>query len=68
MSFNINKQLNADEQEPIAADAEGSTATTNVPVEESIETMVAAPVEVAIETAHDDFAAQMEAVDWRSSA
>ena len=55
MSFNINKQLNADEQEPIAADAEGSTATTNVPVEESIETMVAAPVEVAIETAHDDF-------------
>ena len=57
MSFNINKQLNADEQEPIAADAAEATATTNEPVEAeaNIETLTTAPVEVVIETAHDDF-------------
>ena len=58
MSFNINKQLNAEEQEPIAADAE-ATATTNEPVEAAVETTVetitAKPVEPIIETAHDDF-------------
>ena len=54
MSFNINKQLNAEEQEPIASSAE-ATAITNEPVEETVETMIAAPVEVVKETAHDDF-------------
>ena len=29
MSFNINKQLNAEDQEPKAADATEATATTN---------------------------------------
>ena len=53
MSFNINKQLNAEEQEPIAAQAEEATATTNVPVEEvAAAAPKAAPV---VETAHDDF-------------
>ena len=54
MSFNINKQLNAEEQEPIASSAE-ATATTNEPVEIPTETMTAAPVQPKIETAHDDF-------------
>jgi small subunit ribosomal protein S1 len=50
MSFNINKQLNADELEPAASDVENSTevaeatATTNEPAPEPI-----------VETAHDDF-------------
>ncbi len=39
MSININKQLNAEEQEPIAAGAAEATATKNEPVQ----------------TAHDDF-------------
>ena len=34
MSFNINKQLNAEDQEPMAADAAEDTATTNEPVEQ----------------------------------
>ena len=33
MSFYINKQLNADEQEPISAQADEVTATPNVPEE-----------------------------------
>ena len=50
MSFNINKQLNAEELEPAASEVEASTetaeatATTNAPAHEPI-----------IETAHDDF-------------
>jgi len=58
MSFNINKQLNADEQEPAASSAD-ATATTNEPVEMAVETPVETvtekPVEQRIETAHDDF-------------
>ena len=58
MSFNINKQLNADEQEPAASSAD-ATATTNEPVEMAVETPVETvtekPVEQKIETAHDDF-------------
>lgn len=58
MSFNIIKQLNADEQEPMASDAE-ATATTNEPVETAVETPVETvkekPVEQKVETAHDDF-------------
>lgn len=45
----INKQLNADELEPKAADATEATATTNEPVAEAPK---AEPVK---ETAHDDF-------------
>ncbi len=53
MSFNINKQLNADEQEPIASQEVEATATTNVPEEAVIEAPKAhVPV---VETAHDDF-------------
>ncbi len=66
MSFNINKQLNADEQEPISAQAEEATATPNEPVatmEEAPAAEAPAPAaepvkEVAEpikETAHDDF-------------
>ncbi len=44
MSFNIFKQLNADQQEPTASSAEEATATPNEPVQQ-----------VAAETAHDDF-------------
>jgi small subunit ribosomal protein S1 len=50
MSFNINKQLNAEELEPTASEVENSTdvaeatATTNAPAHEPI-----------VETAHDDF-------------
>jgi len=43
MSFNINKQLNADELEPKAAETAEATATTNEPVQH------------IKETAHDDF-------------
>ncbi len=57
MSFNIIKQLNADEQEPIASDAE-ATATTNEPVEMAVETPVETvkekPVEQKVETGHDE--------------
>jgi small subunit ribosomal protein S1 len=52
MSFNMVKQLNAEEQEPIAASAE-ATATTNEPVQET-----PAPqqkMEAPVQTAHDDF-------------
>ena len=49
MSFNINKQLNADEQESAAGEAV-ATATPNEPVQEQKESQ--APVQ---ETAHDDF-------------
>ena len=51
MSFNINKQLNADEQEPTAGEAV-ATATTNEPVQEQEQQQAQAPVQ---ETAHDDF-------------
>jgi small subunit ribosomal protein S1 len=44
MSFNINKQLNAEELEPQAAETAEATATPNAPVQQPI-----------IETAHDDF-------------
>jgi small subunit ribosomal protein S1 len=47
MSFNINKQLNADAQEGSAAEAAETAAITNVPVE--------APVAETVATAHDDF-------------
>ena len=53
MSFNINKQLNAEEQEPIAADAAEVTATTNESVETA--TVTTKAPEPVIETAHDDF-------------
>ena len=46
MSFNINKQLNAEELEPKAAEPAEATATPNVPVQEPV---------VVVETAHDDF-------------
>ena len=53
MSFIIYKQLNADEQEAAAANAEDFTATPNEPVE------IVAPVtktyEKPVETPHDDF-------------
>lgn len=59
MSFTFNKQLNADEQEPISAPAEEVTAIPNEPVtqEESVPVMQEAPtpVEPIKETAHDDF-------------
>ncbi len=44
MSFNINKQLNAEELEPAAVETAEATATTNAP----------APAPI-VETAHDDF-------------
>jgi small subunit ribosomal protein S1 len=56
MSFNINKQLNAEEQEPMAAqDAPEVAATTNSP--EATEVVVEAkPAYVPpVQTAHDDF-------------
>jgi small subunit ribosomal protein S1 len=57
MSFNINKQLNAEEQESFAADAAGDTATTNEPVASQVETITEPElkVEPQAETAHDDF-------------
>ncbi len=54
MSFTINKQLNADELEPKAADATEAAATTNAPVEEVAVAAAPAP-EPKVETAHDDF-------------
>ncbi|MBS1744105.1 MAG: 30S ribosomal protein S1 [Bacteroidetes bacterium] len=59
MSFNINKQLNAEDQESLAAGAAEGTATTNDPV--AVETpapAVSTPAqkfEPRVETAHDDF-------------
>jgi small subunit ribosomal protein S1 len=65
MSFNINKQLNAEDQEPMAAqDATEATATTNSPeatLEAAVETAPEVVVETApayvppVQTAHDDF-------------
>jgi small subunit ribosomal protein S1 len=46
MSFNIIKQLNADEQEPMSSQEVEATATTNEPVAEKTK---------IVETAHDDF-------------
>ena len=54
MSFNINKQLNAEEQEPKAAESAEATATTNQP-EEAIAEAEMPAVEKITETAHDDF-------------
>ena len=52
MSFNINKQLNAEDQEPKATEvADNFTATTNEP-EQAVAEAPAAP---EVETAHDDF-------------
>jgi small subunit ribosomal protein S1 len=64
MSFNINKQLNADDQAPLAAqDAPEVTATTNAP--EATEVVAEVAVEAVaeakpayvppVQTAHDDF-------------
>ena len=61
MSFNINKQLNAEDQESLAGNTAEGTATTNDPVEATVETPVetiSEPVqkfEPRVETAHDDF-------------
>jgi small subunit ribosomal protein S1 len=63
MSFNINKQLNAEDQEPMAAqDATEATATTNSPEatpEVVVEEVVVAEAKPAyvppVQTAHDDF-------------
>lgn len=57
MSFIINKQLNAEEQEPLAAGAAEGTATTNEPATEETTTVseITKPVQQVIETAHDDF-------------
>ena len=65
MSFNINKQLNAEDQEPKAADATEDTAITNTPdAAENVatETPVAEiatetkpAYEPKAETPHDDF-------------
>ncbi|MBS1495717.1 MAG: 30S ribosomal protein S1 [Bacteroidetes bacterium] len=53
MSFHFKKQLNAEDQEPKAANAAEATATTNQPEEATI---VATPkAEPKVETAHDDF-------------
>jgi len=46
MSYFINKQLNADEQEPIASPEAEATATPNEPVEETPETIVTAETAV----------------------
>jgi small subunit ribosomal protein S1 len=56
MSFNIFKQLNADEQEPLASNEAEPTATTNEPVEMMAETAVEVVMpKMEVETAHDDF-------------
>ncbi|MEJ7627621.1 MAG: 30S ribosomal protein S1 [Ferruginibacter sp.] len=55
MSFTINKQLNADEQEPAAINADESTATTNEPVQVADEPQAHVTEETKVETAHDDF-------------
>lgn len=53
MSFNIHKQLNADEQEPTAANA--ATAIPNEPVQVAGEPQAQVAEEPKVETAHDDF-------------
>ena len=62
MFTNFFKQLNAEEQEPIASNEAEATATTNEPAAETVAAEVAAEaaaepvkVEARIETAHDDF-------------
>ncbi len=65
MSFNINKQLNADAQEGSAGETGETAAKTNVPVEGSesitvettpvVDIEVKAVVEETVATAHDDF-------------
>ncbi len=67
MSFNINKHLNAEDQEPKAADATEATATTNAPEDAGSSTTEAEIAEfeagktesskkqIKEETAHDDF-------------
>lgn len=51
MSFNINKQLNAEDQEPKATEtAETATASTNTPEETTTK-----KAEEPVQTAHDDF-------------
>ncbi len=60
MSFNINKQLNAEDQEPMAAqDATEATATTNSPEATQEVSEVVAEAKPAyvppVQTAHDDF-------------
>ena len=65
MSFNINKQLNAEDQEPKATDATEATATTNTPgaaktvaTETSVAEVAAetkSAYEPKAETPHDDF-------------
>ncbi|HRD42382.1 MAG TPA: 30S ribosomal protein S1 [Ferruginibacter sp.] len=49
MSFNIIKQLNAEEQEPKASEIAEATASTNAPVQET------EAITTPVETAHDDF-------------
>ena len=55
MSFNINKHLNAEDQEPMAADATEATATTNTADENETAVAEMPAVYEKIETAHDDF-------------
>ena len=55
MSFNINKQLNAEDQEPMAADATEATATTNTTDEHETAVAEMPAAYEKIETAHDDF-------------
>ena len=55
MSFNINKQLNAEDQEPMAADATEATATTNTTDEHETAVAEMPAAYERIETAHDDF-------------
>lgn len=62
MSFNINKQLNAEDQEPKATEVAEGAATTNEPGEAAVSAAVAEPEPEAqqeavqhVETAHDDF-------------
>ena len=61
MSFNIHKQLNADEQESLASSEAEETATPNESVEPTVAPVVEAVAEVKVapqpivETAHDDF-------------
>ena len=61
MFTNFFKQLNAEEQEPIASHEAEATATTNEPAAEPAAEAAAEPVaepvkvEAKIETAHDDF-------------
>src|SRR5215218_1364194 len=58
MSFIINKQLNADEQEQMSGQPAEATATTNEPVQTAalaVETTNGSSFKNQPETAHDDF-------------